>query len=66
MELSISDQLLEFGIVHERDENSPNDGKHTLRWVNGDLIGRRDAHEAVELLNDLRFGVDEPDTEAAA
>jgi hypothetical protein len=59
---TITDDLAAFGIRHERDEHTTNDYRHSV-WQGERFIGRLDAHEAVKLLHDLRYGADEPVTE---
>lgn len=57
---SISDELATFGVRHERDESTSHDYRHKVWDCCGIYLGRMDAHEAVRLLNNLRYGMDEP------
>lgn len=52
-ELAICVLLKQHGITHKRDERTAVDQKHTL-YLNGEVMGRYDVHEACALLERLR------------
>lgn len=51
MERSVSDWLFDMGVVHERDQWSITDSKHTLYYA-GREIGRFSAFEVSVLLQE--------------
>jgi hypothetical protein len=51
---SIHERLLEKGIIHIRDDDTPADGKHSL-FLNNECLGRFDALEANNLLVSMQL-----------